>query len=90
MPPRKERRELRPLPAEGFVRLDQILSVIPISANSWWAGVRSGRFPPGIKFGPRTTVWRVEHIRALIESFNGRSWNEKLPAKVARRKKSSY
>ncbi len=58
-------------PTTGFVRLKQILAPrgpIPVSPSTWWAGVRQGRFPQPLKLGPRTTVWRVEDIRAL---FNG-------------------
>ena len=40
---------------------------IPVSKSTWWAGVRSGRFPKPVKLGRRITVWRVEDIRALIE-----------------------
>ncbi len=40
----------------------EILSVIPISASAWWAGVASGKYPPAIKLGARTTVWRAEDI----------------------------
>lgn len=55
------------LPETGFVRLPQILSLIPISRSAWWAGIREGKFPQGIKLGSKTTVWRVEDIRNLIE-----------------------
>ena len=54
------------LPETGFVRLPQILSLIPISRSAWWAGIREGKFPKGIKLGSKTTVWRAEDIRALI------------------------
>ena len=54
------------LPEAGFVRLPQILSLIPISRSAWWAGIREGKFPKGIKLGTKTTVWRAEDIRALI------------------------
>ena len=27
-----------------------------------------GRYPKAVKLGPRTTVWRVSDIRALIEA----------------------
>lgn len=54
------------LPREGFVRLPQILAVIPISKSQFWLGVKNGRFPRPIKLGVKTTVWRVEDIRALI------------------------
>ncbi len=55
------------LPENGFVRLPQILSLIPISRSAWWAGIREGKFPQGIKLGSKTTVWRAEDIRNLIE-----------------------
>ena len=57
-------------PQTGFVRLSSILAPkgpIPIGRSTWWAGVKSGRFPKPVKLGPRTTAWRVEDIRALIE-----------------------
>ena len=68
-----------PLPATGFVRLPQIVgrkpanndpgipALFPVSASTWWAGVRSGRFPKPVKLGERITAWRCEDIRALIE-----------------------
>lgn len=56
------------LPTEGYVRLPQILAVIPISKSAWWAGVREGRYPASVKLGPRTTVWPVAAIRSLIEA----------------------
>ena len=44
------------LPRAGLARLEQIIGdptadppippLIPISKSTWWAGVRSGRFPP--------------------------------------------
>ena len=62
------------LPELGFVRLKQILAPngpIPVSKSSWWAGVKSGRFPkPNKFFGPSTTVWDVREIRELLRSAN--------------------
>lgn len=55
------------LPAQGFIRLAIILSLIPISKSAWWEGCRAGRFPQPVKLGPRTTAWRVEDIRDLID-----------------------
>ena len=57
-------------PQEGFVRLPQILSVIPVSASTWWRGVKSGKYPQPVKLGERTTAWRVEDIRTLIEEYS--------------------
>ncbi len=59
------------LPDTGFVRLSSILAPsgpIPVSKSTWWAGVKSGRYPKPVKLGPRITAWRVEDIRELIRT----------------------
>lgn len=58
-------------PKTGFVRLSQILAPngpIPVSKSTWWAGVKTGRFPESIKLGPGTTCWRAEDIHALLQN----------------------
>jgi prophage regulatory protein len=58
------------LPSTGFVRLSSILAPhgpIPVGRSTWWQGVKTGRFPKPVKLGPRTTAWKVEDIRGLIE-----------------------
>ncbi|MFM8342191.1 MAG: helix-turn-helix transcriptional regulator [Methylomonas sp.] len=67
------------LPQTGYLRLPQIVgnpkaeppipAIIPVSKSSWWAGVKEGRYPKPVKLGPRTTAWKVEDIRALIEQL---------------------
>lgn len=65
------------LPETGFLRLSQIIgkpeaeppipAVIPVGESTWWAGVKSGRYPQPVKsLGTRITAWRVEDIRALV------------------------
>lgn len=69
------------LPATGYLRIWQIVgkpatestpaipAIIPVSKSTFWAGVRSGRYPqPTRALGERITAWRVEDIRAYIES----------------------
>lgn len=58
------------LPCEGYVRLSVILSVYPVSRSTFLAGVKTGRYPKPVKLGPRTTAWRVDDIRQLL------NWNE--------------
>ncbi|MDL2207452.1 AlpA family phage regulatory protein [Desulfovibrio sp. OttesenSCG-928-M16] len=58
------------IPTTGFLRLPQVLAIIPISKSVWWEGCKSGRFPKPVKLGPRTTAWRAEDIAALVESFS--------------------
>ena len=73
------------LPDTGFLRLSQIIGnprakppinpIYPVSKSTWWAGVKSGRFPKPVKLGPRITAWRVEDIRDLIQQ--GSQWAER-------------
>jgi prophage regulatory protein len=56
------------LPETGLVRLPAVLAVFPVSKSSWWAGVKSGKYPSAVKLGPRTTAWYAADIRKLIES----------------------
>ncbi|OGR35563.1 MAG: transcriptional regulator [Desulfovibrionales bacterium GWA2_65_9] len=58
------------LPSTGYLRADKVLHFIPVARSTWWKGVKEGRFPAPVKLGPRTTAWRVEDIRALIESLS--------------------
>ena len=70
------------LPSIGYVRLSQIVgnpkatppipAIIPVSKSTWWAGVKSGRYPKPVRtLGQRITAWRVEDIRALIKQASG-------------------
>lgn len=66
----KEVTQLHNIPETGFIRLPEVLKLIPISATVWWEGIREGRYPKGIKLSARTTAWRVEDIRELIQSIS--------------------
>ena len=57
------------LPETGFLRLPEILRFFPVSKSTWWAGVKEKRYPQPVKLGPKITAWRVEDIRALIDSL---------------------
>jgi prophage regulatory protein len=56
------------IPDTGFLRLPEILKLIPVGRSTWWAGVKEGRFPQPLKLGPKTTVWRAEDIRSYLNN----------------------
>lgn len=58
------------LPETGFLRLNQVLELIPLGKTCWWEGVKSGRFPKPVKLSTRCTAWRVEDIRGLIKALS--------------------
>ncbi|MDB6025863.1 MAG: uncharacterized protein JWM68_2086 [Verrucomicrobiales bacterium] len=58
------------IPQTGFVRLWQVLEVIPVGKTCWWEGVKSGRFPKPVKLSERCTAWRAEDIHELISRLS--------------------
>ena len=58
------------IPEIGFVRLAQILEVIPIGKTCWWEGVKTGRFPKPVKISERCTAWKADDIRSLINRLS--------------------
>ncbi len=54
------------LPETGFLRIRQVLNFIPIGRTTLWERVKAGTFPRPVKLGPKTTVWRVEDVRAFM------------------------
>lgn len=61
------------IPEAGFLRLPDILQIFPVSRSAWWAGIKSGKYPQGVKLSVRTTAWRVEDIRNLFATVSGDS-----------------
>lgn len=55
------------IPATGFLRLNQVLRLIPVGKTAWYSGVKDGSYPAPVKLGPRTAAYRAQDIRALIE-----------------------
>ena len=61
------------IPVTGFMRLPQVLAVVPVSKSAWWDGCRTGRYPKPVKLGPRTTAWRAEDIAALVKRLGAQA-----------------
>lgn len=75
-------------PNERLMRLKEIIGrggVIPVSKSTWWAGVRSGRFPPPIKLSAGITVWRASDLEAFIAALGPGSTAKRNPPGPSRR-----
>lgn len=55
------------LPATGFLRQPQVLSVVPISKSTLWRRIQERQFPEPVKLSKRITAWRTEDVRRWIE-----------------------
>jgi len=48
------------------MRLKQVLSFLPISQSSWYAGIEKGLYPKPLALSDSTKVYRVSDIKALL------------------------
>jgi len=64
----KQQDRQRTLPQVGYIRLKEVLAIIPVSKSTWYKGVTDGRYPKPTKvLGPRIAAWDVRDIRPLLE-----------------------
>jgi prophage regulatory protein len=52
---------------EVLLRLPEVLRRFPVSRSTWWAGVKTGKYPAAQKLSSRCVAWRESDIIALIE-----------------------
>jgi len=54
---------------QGYLREKKVIELLDISRSTLWAWIRAGRFPRGVKIGPRATAWSIaavdRHLKAL-------------------------
>lgn len=68
---------MKAIPEAGFSRLSEIIGhpkkgepgYFPMSASTWWRGVREGRYPKGVKLSPGTTAWHNPELRKLSDDI---------------------
>lgn len=61
------------LPTTGFVRLRSIIAphgVIPVSKSTWYAGIKSGRFPAPVRLSCRVSAWKVHEIQEIVDRLS--------------------
>lgn len=61
--------------SDSFLRLPEVLNIIPVSRATWYEGIKAGRFPAQVKLGPRVAAWRRSDIDRLVASFGVNSSN---------------
>ena len=55
---------------DSFLRLPEVLAIIPVSRATWYDGIKKGRLPAPVKLGPRVSLWRRSEIELLIASLS--------------------
>lgn len=55
----------------GFMRLPQVLALVPVSKSTLWRHVSAGAFPAPVKLFVGVSAWRVDEVRNWIEAHGG-------------------
>jgi len=56
--------------AVAFLRLPQVLELIPIGKSTLWQKIKDGKFPKQIKLGSKISVWKASDVYAYIEQVS--------------------
>jgi predicted DNA-binding transcriptional regulator AlpA len=62
----------------GFLRLPQVLKIIPVSRSTWYRGVKSGLYLQPVKLGLRASGWKFEAVQryaSALEEASTPPWN---------------
>jgi len=54
---------------ERFLRVNEVLEMIPVAKSTFYAKVKQGVFPKPIKFGRKLSMWRESDIRNFIQNY---------------------
>lgn len=57
------------LSQSSYLRLPEVLRLIPIGRSTWWLWVATGKAPKGIKLGAKTTAWKLSDIQKLLDEL---------------------
>lgn len=54
--------------ADRLLRLKEVLDILPVSKSSFWAGIKTGRYPkPTYTLGAKTPTWALSSIMHFVD-----------------------
>lgn len=56
--------------ATGYLRLPQVLEIIPVSRSTWYRGIKSGIYPEPHRISTRSSAWRIHEIQDCLDRLN--------------------
>jgi len=75
----KNNRQLGVIPPDGFMRFEQVISVLCESRTGLYRKILEGEYPSQLKLpGGRTSVWIAEDIRKTVDLIKaGKTWADR-------------
>jgi len=53
-----------------FLRIEQVLELVPVSRTTWWRGVKAKKYPQPVNISNKRRLWRESEIMRFIDNFN--------------------
>lgn len=57
---------------ERYLKLPQVLAIVPVSRSTWYRGIQQGIYPRAVKVSHRASAWRLSDVNRSIENLQGR------------------
>lgn len=54
--------------SNNLLSLSEVLSIVPVSRSTWYAGMKTGRYPAPVRISARRLAWRANDIAKVIAS----------------------
>ena len=63
------------LPETGYIRISQLVKIIPFSASTIWRKSRNGSFPKPYKLSEQVSAWKNLEILEWMDSTEAKAVN---------------
>lgn len=62
-----------PFSSTVFLRLPEVLKLIPVCRATWYNGMKDGRYPKPVKLSAKAIGFRVDDIQKLITELGSQT-----------------
>jgi prophage regulatory protein len=55
---------------DTYLRLKQVLKIIPVSRSTWYRGIQAGIYPTPVRLSHRVAAWKKSEIMRCLEQLD--------------------
>jgi len=70
------------LQEKRYLRLKNVLELIPISRSTWYKWIQLGIAPKPTHISLRIAAWKYQEIKDLLEEMDKPDWQDKIKCKL--------
>ena len=62
----------------GYLRVNDVLKLVPVSRSTWYVWVRRGVAPKSISISMNISAWKTRDIKNLLVEMEQPDWTNKV------------